>query len=151
MSAGKTFLALTAIAAIAAGVAVWKWDDWVTIPELRGGLVRSLKDPQSAQFRSERLGKNSGYLCGELNAKNEMGGYVGFRRFIATSRGSAVEGENLKSWPDAEQDMPQEKLIERVRARVEAKKMFNHEASFEQMLEWSEQQFFGDIWQKYCQ
>jgi len=48
-------------------------------------LTRSLKDPGSAQFRNVRLvdfdeGK---VICGEINAKNSYGGYVGFKRFVA--------------------------------------------------------------------
>lgn len=39
-----------------------------------------LKDPGSAQFRNIRE-TSPGFLCGEVNAKNEMGGYVGFKRF----------------------------------------------------------------------
>ena len=39
-----------------------------------------LKDPGSAQFRNIRE-VSGGVLCGEVNAKNELGGYVGFKRF----------------------------------------------------------------------
>lgn len=45
-----------------------------------------LKDPDSARFRNTTV---SGVAyCGEVNAKNSYGGYVGFKRFIAI--GSAV-------------------------------------------------------------
>lgn len=37
-----------------------------------------LKDPDSAKFRNIKLFKNGNY-CGEINAKNELGGYVGFK------------------------------------------------------------------------
>ena len=40
----------------------------------------NLKDPESAQFRNIRE-TTPGFLCGEVNAKNAMGGYVGFKRF----------------------------------------------------------------------
>ncbi|WP_409693651.1 hypothetical protein [Limnobacter sp.] len=47
-----------------------------------------LKDPDSAQFRNVYVKKilteeNSYAVCGELNAKNSMGGYVGFKPFLA--------------------------------------------------------------------
>lgn len=150
MSATKTFMAVIALAAIAAGVTAWKWDAWVTIPELRAGVIQPLKDPQSAQFRSEHLGKHPGYLCGEVNAKNSMGGYVGFKRFVSTATGSAVEGQDLDSWPDAKQDMPHEKLMERVRLQVDTTIKYGLGTSFETIMERSKQSFFDDIWQKHC-
>ena len=46
-----------------------------------------LNDPSSAEFRNERVvgpvGK--GYVCGEVNAKNRMGAYAGFRPFAYRS------------------------------------------------------------------
>lgn len=48
-----------------------------------------LSDPESAQFRdlkSYPLGKGE-RVCGEVNAKNRMGGYVGFVRFVVDLRG----------------------------------------------------------------
>jgi hypothetical protein len=48
-------------------------------------LVYGLKDPESAKFRNLRFVKYNGrtLVCGELNAKNSFGGYVGFESFIA--------------------------------------------------------------------
>ncbi|MBX3579963.1 MAG: hypothetical protein KF723_22395 [Rhizobiaceae bacterium] len=37
-------------------------------------------DPEAVQFRRIRIGKE-GALCGEVNAKNRLGGYVGFEPF----------------------------------------------------------------------
>lgn len=39
-----------------------------------------LKDPDSAQFRN--LAASEDVVCGEVNAKNAFGGYVGHTRFI---------------------------------------------------------------------
>ncbi|MCU4623464.1 hypothetical protein KTJ54_15365 [Acinetobacter radioresistens] len=39
----------------------------------------TLKDPDSAEFRNVK-----GY-CGEVNAKNSFGGYVGFKRFYVSN------------------------------------------------------------------
>ncbi|QEY64962.1 hypothetical protein FXN65_23945 [Metapseudomonas lalkuanensis] len=45
-------------------------------------LVReNLKDPTSAQFKEIRKSKDGTYFCGEVNAKNSMGGYTGFTGF----------------------------------------------------------------------
>jgi hypothetical protein len=43
--------------------------------------ARDLKDPDSATFRdTQALGNN---VCGQINAKNAFGAYVGFRPFYA--------------------------------------------------------------------
>jgi hypothetical protein len=44
-------------------------------------------DPASAQFRQSQLHHAKGAgdnVCGEVNAKNRMGAYVGFSRFVVT-------------------------------------------------------------------
>jgi hypothetical protein len=48
-------------------------------------LKASLKDPGSAQLRAIeviRQEDGSKALCGEVNAKNSFGGYVGFQSFV---------------------------------------------------------------------
>ncbi|SDR10706.1 hypothetical protein [Pseudoxanthomonas sp. CF125] len=59
----------------------------------------SLKDPFSVQFRNLSLRtihlkgppeEVSLIYCGELNAKNSVGAYVGWSRFYATSLGKSV-------------------------------------------------------------
>lgn len=49
------------------------------IEQAKVAISKDLKDPSSAQFRNVRV--ISGKVCGEVNAKNAMGGYVGFQRF----------------------------------------------------------------------
>lgn len=52
-------------------------------------IVRaSLKDPESARFDRVDFNPVTGSGCGLVNAKNSMGGYVGFAQFIARSDGS---------------------------------------------------------------
>lgn len=50
-------------------------------PKGREAVIAKLKDPDSAQFRNTRPTADGLYLCGEVNAKNSMGGYTGFKRF----------------------------------------------------------------------
>lgn len=62
--------------------------------EVKAGVAAHLSDPGSATFRalSEKVADFS--YCGEVNAKNRMGGYVGYRKFFAikeTSGGWLVE------------------------------------------------------------
>jgi hypothetical protein len=48
-------------------------------------VERLLTDPNSAQFRELHAYPAAGTpaaVCGEVNAKNRMGGYNGFQRFI---------------------------------------------------------------------
>lgn len=48
--------------------------------------AEKLKDPESARFRNLRIVDYKGgkLICGEVNAKNSYGGYVGFAPFLAT-------------------------------------------------------------------
>jgi hypothetical protein len=59
-------------------------------------VMSALKDPLSAQFQNETL--YGGTACGEVNAKNSLGGYVGFKRYISGSRGFLVEGNGFRTW-----------------------------------------------------
>lgn len=56
-------------------------------------IVRQMKDPSSVQFRSLSVTRDT-FLCGELNAKNSYGGYVGFKKFITDG------GPDLNSFDD---------------------------------------------------
>lgn len=53
----------------------------------RAAVKERLNDPDSAKFQGEHL--RGGYtlkssiLCGEVNAKNQMGGYAGYVPFAA--------------------------------------------------------------------
>ena len=77
---------------------------------LREQLVLRLKDAESARFKGEFLSLSDSAdapiksLCGEVNAKNSYGGYVGFKRFVVTSEGMvSIEGPDGPSfeyvWP----------------------------------------------------
>ena len=44
-------------------------------------VADELKDPSSAQFRKVKHFPN-GNSCGEVNAKNSYGGYVGFKSYM---------------------------------------------------------------------
>lgn len=67
---------------LAVGVAVWWGSNQQTIKAKRGYAVSQLRDPDSVQFRAERL-TGEGWLCGELNGKNAYGAYAGFNRFLS--------------------------------------------------------------------
>lgn len=56
-------------------------------------LLNQLKDPDSAKFRNVFTADDVA-TCGEVNAKNAMGGYVGFKRFIAFADRVRMEGSD---------------------------------------------------------
>ena len=68
-------------------------------------ILAGLKDPASAQFRNvkiieQRDGSKS--VCGEVNAKNSMGGYAGFRQFSYTSSSgrASIDPASTESFND---------------------------------------------------
>ena len=61
-------------------------------------VADEFSDPDSVKFRrlfiSEFVnskGEAHLSLCGEVNAKNKMGGYVGYRKFMANEKSALVE------------------------------------------------------------
>jgi hypothetical protein len=52
----------------------------------KNNLTRDFRDPASAQFRDLFVAKSGDLLilCGEVNAKNAYGAYIGFRKFFAS-------------------------------------------------------------------
>lgn len=77
-------------------------------------IARAMKDPMSAQFRDMYAitrGTGDDTVCGEVNAKNSYGGYVGFRLFYVDSAGiyAVSEPEDIKykyASPDLLEDLP---------------------------------------------
>lgn len=68
------------------------------IKALQKHIVAVLKDPSSVQWQGEFLSSDQTTLCGEVNAKNSLGGYVGFKRYIANNHGYLIEGGVFSSW-----------------------------------------------------
>lgn len=54
-------------------------------------VAARLLDPRSAQF--EDVVSGDGVVCGRVNAKNRMGGYVGFKRFVVDVAAGSVDME----------------------------------------------------------
>ena len=94
----KIVIALAIVGVIVAGVFGWRA---YLVHELRKPVLAELNDPDSAKFRNERLlfgwsawTVKSNILCGEVNAKNRMGGYVGYVKFKATAGMHADTGND---------------------------------------------------------
>ena len=48
----------------------------------KDSVLANLKDPDSANFKGTFTVKDT-FFCGEVNAKNSLGGYTGFKRFVS--------------------------------------------------------------------
>lgn len=60
----------------------------------RQAVLEELRDPDSARFRNVRylmLANGTAAFCGEVNARNNLGGYVGYVRFkaLVSNRGAS--------------------------------------------------------------
>ena len=60
--------------------------------QARMAIQERLKDPGSAEFRN--IVSSETVACGEVNAKNAFGGYVGFTRFLHTAGGITMLDES---------------------------------------------------------
>lgn len=90
----KLLIGVSAAAVLAITVVVYlNHAPWFAFREKRAYINDKLKDPGSTNFRNERV-SSSDWLCGELNSKNGMGAYTGFKKFFVRSPDEAfLEGE----------------------------------------------------------
>lgn len=74
-------LVVSAILAIPIGIFMGynEYREPTTEEKAMSYVKNRLKDPYSAQFRNQRG------FCGEVNAKNAMGAYTGYKRYVASS------------------------------------------------------------------
>ena len=63
---------------------------------------KQLIDPDSAKFEGVHVIKSTGAVCGYVNAKNRMGGYVGQTPFFYTREAGAVLVKEMPSERDFE-------------------------------------------------
>jgi len=74
-----------------------KWFGAETIVAAERAVRAELKDPDAAQFRDVRANYSEEFgvvACGRVNAKNELGGYTGFRRFVSSGKSVILEGRD---------------------------------------------------------
>ncbi len=112
------------------------------LEEKRAPVIRALKDPQSAQFRSETL--RGLYLCGEINSKNDQGGYVGFKRFISFEKGYAVDGYPTASFFDQARETDQ--VISEIHQQTELWKELRRQPTADEL----NKAYFAALWSKHC-
>lgn len=81
----KTILIATvAVIALAAAGGAYYWQQTRSPMAIAKKVVLAgLHDPDSAIFENFRQStKSPAYWCGAVNAKNRLGGYVGFQNFV---------------------------------------------------------------------
>lgn len=82
------------LAAISAQVSGAPKDDHLAfIAQAKKAVADQMRDPDSVKFRDvalyRQLESKELALCGEFNAKNGYGAYVGYRRFYVSESGGA--------------------------------------------------------------
>ncbi|MYM31462.1 hypothetical protein GTP58_24310 [Duganella sp. CY15W] len=92
MRLATTIAALAGLIALAALGACGKTaeqkqqEEMATLTSLGEKYVREkVLEPNQARFRNQFIGKG-GAPCGEVNAKDAFGGYIGFQRYISVAR-----------------------------------------------------------------
>jgi len=78
------YIAGAIIITVAAGVPAYLLrDKWLPLPPHKLVVKNYLNDPDSAQFRGDFLSaKDKTVWCGEVNARNRMGGMIGYTKYI---------------------------------------------------------------------
>lgn len=74
-----------------------KWFGPKTIVAAERAVKNELKDPLSAQFKNVYANYTEKFgvvACGQVNAKNELGGFTGYRRFVSAGRSVILEGRD---------------------------------------------------------
>ncbi len=87
----KRWMISIGVVAIAVGIGAAIWvPDYLEIKKAQAVVEKNLNDPDSAIFRNAVVARESipdkgieyVYVCGEVNAKNRMGGYVGYNEYV---------------------------------------------------------------------
>lgn len=68
------------------------------VAKAKATISQDLKDPDAAKFRDigiykSTTGKGGVSVCGEVNAKNSYGAYVGYKRFVVSGDMAYINAE----------------------------------------------------------
>lgn len=140
-----------ALIGIAGGVA-YQYNQLFVVPPLRALISSQMKDPDSAKFRNERLTK-SGWLCGEINAKNGLGGYSGFERYISSQGARYIESQGAigeLSHQDILDRMDNEIGVLTILSDAKIANPDIERTSKEEIQKMATKAFFEDRWNQIC-
>lgn len=129
------------------------------VAEAKKIVSANLKDPESVTYRNVFPYKQA--TCGELNAKNGYGAYVGYKKFIVHYDGTdgyLIEGDNIDSWigklyyglsqsDQKEYDKIRTQNIEFIDV---LKKSTGHIMTSQELEELNIKNFFDAKWKKLC-
>lgn len=72
------------------------------VAKAKKNVTEDLLDPDAAKFRNLEIRETTGAngkkfiaLCGEINTKNAMGAYTGFKKFNADNESAVIVGSNI--------------------------------------------------------
>lgn len=88
---------------IAAAVAAPEYPRAEISHPARAHVRASSKDPDSLKFRNE-FTSGLGMHCGEVNGKNSLGGYAGFKRFISNEKTLLIDDKSTRNFNEAWQN-----------------------------------------------
>jgi hypothetical protein len=72
-------------------------EEQATLTSLGEKYVREkVLEPGQAQFRNQFIGKG-GAPCGEVNAKDAFGGYIGYQRYISVARDLTLLAQDVSA------------------------------------------------------
>jgi hypothetical protein len=70
-------------------------EEAVNLTRLGEKYVREkVREPQAALFRNQFIGK-TGAPCGEVNAKDAFGAYIGYQRYISVARDLTLMAQDV--------------------------------------------------------
>jgi hypothetical protein len=108
----------------------------------------TLKDPASAQYKSEFISSDKTIVCGEVNAKNSLGGYVGFKRYLSRGQQILIEDGSFTQW-DLEVGPAKPTDKERI-LLLYTEKFSSGMEIYEDELFASRKKLFNWIWENSC-
>jgi hypothetical protein len=88
-----------ALPVVLSGALLASCGDRQLIAEAEEAVANQLVDPNSAEFRNVQVTDDDD-VCGEVNAKNRMGGYTGFSPFVTVYNGRGEMVVDVFSWEE---------------------------------------------------
>ena len=86
---------MLALAACGKTAAQKQQEEAATLTQLGEKYVKEkILEPNKAQFRNQFVGKG-GAPCGEVNAKDAFGAYLGYQRYISVARELTMLAQDL--------------------------------------------------------
>lgn len=134
----KIVIASVAVAGLVGGYFAYSQFE---LKSMRGPMLASLKDAESAEIKNEKTVGD--FICGEVNAKNSMGAYVGFKRFISNRDHFAMEGYSTDTFY---KEMPTSVLVDQLDFKTTYIKVKHEEPTDEQVF----RNDFEKLWKANC-